>query len=147
MTWLFENKQVKEHPDKAIGFVYIIKNKINGKQYIGKKLLEFSKTSYKTVTQKNGVKKKKKIKTKIESDWQSYWGSSELLQEDVSKLGEDKFTRKIIKYCYSKGELSYFEAKYQFEYDVLLNPDKWYNGWISVRVRASQLKNRSEGVV
>lgn len=142
MTWLFENKRVKEHPDNAIGFVYIIKNKTNGKQYIGKKLLEFSKTTYKTVTQKNGVKKKKKIKTKIESDWQSYWGSSELLQEDVSKLGEDKFTRKIIRYCYSKGELSYFEAKYQFEYDVLLNPDKWYNCWISVRVRANQLKTK-----
>ena len=142
MEWLFENKQVRSHPEKAIGFVYCIENKTNGRRYIGKKLLEFTKTSYRIVTQKNGVRKRKRIKTKIESDWREYWGSSDILNEDVKKLGQDKFTRTIIRYCYSKSELSYFEAKYQFEFDVLLNPEQWYNNWISVRVRANQLKNK-----
>ena len=103
--------------------------------YIGKKLAKFSKTTYKTVKLKNGTKKKKKIRTKVDSDWLTYWSSSEDLKADVAALGEDKFSREILRYCNSKNELSYYEAKYQFEYDVLLDENKWYNGWISVKVR------------
>ena len=64
-----------------------------------------------------------------------YTEGSEDLKADVAALGEDKFSREILRYCNSKNELSYYEAKYQFEYDVLLDENKWYNGWISVKVR------------
>ena len=118
-----------------MGFVYLITNKISNRKYIGKKLSKFSKTTYKTVKLKNGTKKRKKIKSKIESDWQTYYGSNLELQKDVIALGAENFTREILKYCKSKTELSYYEAKYQFDNDVLLDEDKWYNGWISVKVR------------
>jgi len=135
MTWIFENQELTTPPEDAVGFVYCIVNLINGKKYIGKKLLSFAKTTYKTVTLKNGKKKKKKIRGSIESDWKDYWSSSDELKADVASLGSENFSRTILKFCYSKNELSYYEAKYQFEQDVLLHEDQWYNGWISVRVR------------
>ena len=138
MTWLFENAPVESLPE-VVGFVYLITNLVTGRKYIGKKLAKFSKTTYRVVKLKNGTKKRKKIKSKIESDWLTYWSSSEDLKADVATLGEDKFTREILRYCNSKNELSYYEAKYQFDYDVLLDESKWYNGWISVKVRKFKL--------
>ena len=138
MTWLFENAPVESLPE-VVGFVYLITNLVTGRKYIGKKLAKFSKTTYRVVKLKNGTKKRKKIKSKIESDWLTYWSSSEDLKADVATLGEDKFTREILRYCDSKNELSYYEAKYQFDYDVLLDESKWYNGWISVKVRKFKL--------
>ena len=135
MTWIFQGNPVETLPDDCVGFVYLITNNLSGKKYIGKKLAKFSKTTYKTVKLKNGTKKKKKIRSKVDSDWLTYWSSSEDLKADVVALGEDKFSREILRYCNSKNELSYYEAKYQFEYDVLLDENKWYNGWISVKVR------------
>jgi hypothetical protein len=140
MSWVFNGEETLEIPENAIGFIYVITNLISGKQYIGKKLLAFSKTTYKIVKLKNGTKKKKKIRSKIPSDWQDYWSSSDELKKDVLEFGQDKFTREILRYCNSKNELSYYEAKYQFEHDVLLNETKWYNGWISVKVRRFKLE-------
>ena len=140
MTWLYQGTPVNELPEETVGFVYIITNNLSGRKYIGKKLAKFSKTSYKTVQLKNGTKKKKKIRSKVDSDWLTYWSSSEDLKADVAALGEDKFSKEILRYCNSKNELSYYEAKYQFEYDVLLDENKWYNGWISVKVRKFKLQ-------
>lgn len=133
--WTFEGNEINELPDDIVGFVYLITNKTSGKKYLGKKLAKFSKTTYKVVTLKNGNKKRKKIRSKVDSDWKTYWSSSEDLKKDVELLGEDNFTREILKYCYSKNELSYYEAKFQFDENVLLNEDLWYNRWISVKVR------------
>jgi len=135
MTWLYESQEITEIPEEYAGFVYLITNTQTGRKYIGKKLSKFSKTTYKTERLKNGRKRRKKIKGKIESDWQTYWSSSEELKNDVLRLGEENFTREILRFCKSKTELSYYEAKYQFDYDVLLDESKWYNGWISVKVR------------
>lgn len=140
MSWIFENKIVTEAPIDAVGYVYLITNNITGRKYVGKKLFSFSKTTYKVVKLKNGTKKRKKIRSQIESDWQEYWSSCDELKKDVHTLDSDNFSREILMYCSSKSELSYYEAKFQFEYDVLLNPIMWYNGWISVRVRRNQLK-------
>ena len=76
MPWLFENTHVEQLPEDCVGFVYIITNKLSGRRYIGKKLSKFSKTTYKIVKLKNGTKKRKRIKSKVESDWQQYTGSS-----------------------------------------------------------------------
>jgi hypothetical protein len=77
MTWLYQGNVVEQLPDDCVGFVYLITNTVSGRKYIGKKLAKFSKTTYKTVKLKNGNKKKKKIKGKIESDWQTYYSSSD----------------------------------------------------------------------
>ncbi len=139
--WLFEGNQVEQLPEDCVGFVYLITNTVTGRKYIGKKLAKFSKTTYKTVKLKNGTKKKKKIKGKIESDWQTYYGSSDELNKDVQTLGADKFTREILHYCNSKALTSYLEAKEQFDRKVL-ESDEYYNGHIQVRVHGSHIKNK-----
>ena len=138
MTWLYQDKQIDTLPDDCIGFVYLITNLENGKKYIGKKLAKFSKTTYKTVKLKNGKKKRQKIKSKIDSDWQTYYGSNEKLNQDVKNLGTDKFKREILHYCKSKSECSYIEAKLQFENRVL-ESNEWYNNYIQVRVHGSHI--------
>ena len=139
MSWLFESKTIEVLPEDCVGFVYLITNKTTGRKYIGKKLAKFSKTTYKTVKLKNGNKKKKKIRGKIESDWQTYYGSNEQLNKDVERLGAGNFTREILYYCRSKAECSYIEAREQFSRRVL-ESDDWYNGHIQVRVHGSHIK-------
>tara|TARA_Y100000389_G_C17343622_1_gene454681 strand:+ start:416 stop:835 length:420 start_codon:yes stop_codon:yes gene_type:complete len=127
MTWTYQDKEVEELPQDVVGFVYIITNTTNDRQYIGKKLAKFSRT-------KPPLKgKKNKRRTKVESDWKDYYGSSDELNEDIGILGKDNFKREILFYCYSKSELSYIEAREQFNYKVL-ESDKYYNGHIRVRV-------------
>jgi hypothetical protein len=139
MTWTYQGQVVEELPEDCIGFVYNITNTVTGRQYIGKKLAKFSKTTYKTVKLKNGTKKKKKIRSKIDSDWQEYYGSSVELTKDIDTLGKDKFTREILYYCKSKSETSYIEAREQFDRKVL-ESDEYYNGHIQVRVHGSHIK-------
>ena len=138
MDWTYENTVVETLPEDCIGFVYLITNSISGRMYIGKKLAKFSKTTYKTVKLKNGTKKKKKIRSKIDSDWREYYGSSPELSKDVAELGAENFTREILFYCRSKSECSYIEAREQFSRRVLESKD-YYNGQISVRVHGSHI--------
>ena len=136
MTWTYQGNIVEEIPEECVGFVYLITNKISGRKYIGKKLSKFSKTTYKTVKLKNGKKKRKKIRGKIESDWRDYYGSSPSLKADIDTLGAQNFTREILYFCTSKAELSYIEAREQFERRVL-ETDDYYNGIINLRVGGS----------
>ncbi len=141
MTWLYQNTPVETLPDSCVGFVYLITNNLTGRKYIGKKLAKFSKTTYRTVKQKNGIKKKKRIRSKIDSDWQQYYGSSAELTADIEKLGTANFTREILFYCNSKSECSYIEAREQFSRRVLESQD-YYNGHIQVRVHGRQILNK-----
>ena len=129
--WLYNGEVVNEIDPKYIAFVYMITNLTDGRKYIGKKLTKFSRT--KTV-------KGKKKKVKIDSDWQTYWSSSEEVKKDVQELGEDNFRREILHFCLSKGTSTYLEAKEQFANEVLENPDLWYNGHIQCRVHRNHLK-------
>lgn len=141
MTWLYQGNLIEELPEDCVGFVYLITNSVTGRKYIGKKLAKFAKTSYKVVKQKNGIKKKKKIRSKVDSDWRDYYGSSDELSKDVTTLGKENFTREILHYCTSKAHTSYLEAKEQFDRKVLETTD-YYNGHISVRVHGSHIINR-----
>jgi len=138
VTWTYQNQTVDILPEDCIGFVYLITNLISGRKYIGKKLAKFSKTTYKTVKLKNGTKKKKKIRSKIDSDWREYYGSSPNLQTDIDTLGKDNFSREILFYCKSKAECSYIEAREQFSRKVLESND-YYNGHIQVRIHGSHI--------
>ena len=139
--WLYNNEIVEELPEDCVGFVYLITNKATQRMYVGKKLAKFSRTTYKTVKLKNGTKKKKKVRSKIDSDWMEYYGSSTELNKDVESLGEDNFLREILFFCKSKAECSYIEAREQFARKVL-ESDDYYNGQISVRVHGSHIKNK-----
>ena len=141
MTWYYQRQEVVELPEDCVGYVYIITNLTNNKKYIGKKLAKFAKTTYKTIQLKNGTKKKKKIRSKIDSDWKEYWGSSPNLQADINTLGKENFSREILYYCKSKSETSYVEAREQFDRKVL-ESDEYYNGHIQVRVHGSHIKSK-----
>lgn len=141
MTWLYFNQPVETLPEDCVGFVYIITNLINNRRYIGKKLAKFSRTTQKTVKLRNGTKKKRKIRTKIDSDWRDYYGSSPELLRDIELIGKEQFTREILHYCKSKAECSYIEAREQFSRRVLESQD-WYNGHIQVRVHGRHIREK-----
>ena len=141
MSWYYQGTIVEELPEDCVGFVYIITNTVTGRKYIGKKLAKFSKTTYKVVKQKNGIKKKKKIRGKIDSDWLTYYGSNDELNKDIQNLGSENFKREILYYCTSKAQCSYIEAREQFRHQVLESAD-YYNGQISVRVHGSHIRDK-----
>ena len=130
--WVYKGKVVDTLPEECEAFVYLITNNKNGMKYIGKKLAKFKTTKPPLKGRKN-----KRRGTK-ESDWRTYWGSSDHLNDDVLELGEDQFTREILEYCPSRGVASYVEAELQFKHKVLLSDD-YYNGIINVRVGGSQI--------
>ena len=138
MSWTYQNEIIEALPEECIGFVYLITNVISGRKYIGKKLAKFAKTTVKTVKLKNGTKKKKKIRSKIDSNWRDYYGSSVELTKDIDTLGKENFTREILYYCTSKAQCSYIEAREQFSRKVL-ESDDYYNGHIQVRVHGSHI--------
>ena len=144
MDWTHQGTVVDTLPEDCVGFVYLITNNLTGRKYIGKKLAKFSKTTYKTVKLKNGTKKKKKIRSKISSDWQTYYGSSDELSKDIALLGTHNFKREILYFCKSKAECTYIEARTQFERKVL-ESDDYYNGQISARIHGSHILNKLNG--
>jgi len=133
--WIYKGEPLEEIGNH-VGFVYMITNLNNNKRYIGKKNFYFSKTKQ--------IKGKKK-RYKVESDWREYFGSNDKLNEDVNLFNKNIFKREILRLCTSKGEMSYFEAKYQFEYGVLEN-DGWYNTWIMCKIRKNHLTFLKKGV-
>jgi len=139
MSWLFESLVVETLPEDCAGFVYLITNNTTGRKYIGKKLARFKRTTYRVIKLKNGNKKRKKIRGTIDSDWQTYYGSSPELSKDIEQLGIENFSREILYYCKTKSECSYIEAREQFSRRVL-ESDDYYNGHIQVRVHGSHIK-------
>lgn len=138
--WIYQGNPVKDIDQSFVGFIYCITQLSTGKMYIGKKKLWFKKTSLKTITVKStGIKKKKKIRSLIPSDWPDYYGSSDSLKLEIEKCGVEDFHREILVFCSTESMLSYQEAKIQFTTDCLMHPDKYFNSWIMVRVRRDHL--------
>lgn len=132
-SWIYKGEDFISPSEEHYGFVYVITNLTNQRQYIGKKLFWHKKT--KTL-------KGKKKRYLAESDWKDYFGSSKELLNEVSLLGEQNFKREILNLCANKSECSYYEAREQFLRDVLLNPNLYYNDWISVKVTRKHLETR-----
>jgi hypothetical protein len=111
----------------AFGFIYCITNKVLDKHYIGKKQC-VSRIKRKPLK----GKKRNRIDQK-ESDWKTYTGSSNDLNEDIEKYGKENFNFVILDWCNSKFELGYKEIKLQILNDVLLK-ENYYNGIINCRL-------------
>lgn len=131
MTWEFQGQELTEPEEGYVGFVYIITNKLNGKWYIGKKILK----NKRRIKVKNKIRRKVKI---VDSDWRDYYGSGPLLLSEIEKFGRDNFHREILYFCKNKTEMNYFEAKEQFLRGALESPES-YNEWIQVKVRKTGL--------
>lgn len=131
--WLYENKEYNETPEDYQGFVYLITELDTGKKYIGKK--NFWKPK---VLPKNS-KRSRRVRTRVESDWRDYYGSSKEVQQLVEDKGRENYSREILHLCKSKGTMSYYEAKIQFQYDVLLS-DEYYNEFIGCKIHSRHLK-------
>ncbi len=142
MQWTYQGNKITNIPEGVVGFVYLITNTTNGRMYIGKKLAKFSKSRKPLKGRVN------KRRYKVESDWKDYFGSSDALNEDISKIGKDKFKREILFYCKSKAELSYIEAREQFSRKVL-ETDQYYNGHIRVRIHGSGIlrEKKTKGIL
>jgi hypothetical protein len=118
---------LEESTDLPYGFIYKITNLTNDKKYIGKKQCQ-------SIRKRPPLKgKKNKRHEKIETDWKTYTSSSNELNKDLEQLGKDSFKFEILRWCDSKWELSYYEARLQFKEEVLLRND-YYNGIINVRI-------------
>ena len=128
--WIYEDKQFEpddEFLKTYVGFVYMVTEKDTGKKLFWKpKTLPVTKT------------RKRKVKTKVQSDWMNYYGSSEQVKTLVEEKGSSAFHREILRLCKSKGDCSYYEAKMQFQYEVLESPD-FYNEFIGCKVHSKHL--------
>ena len=126
---VFETEMIEDY----IGFVYEITDTENGMKYIGKKKF-WSKVTRPPL--KGKTRKRRSVK---ESDWKSYYGSSEEVKHLVENIGEWRFSRKIIRLCKSLGEMSYYEMKEQIDRDVLLKPDEYYNAFVGGKIHRRHL--------
>jgi hypothetical protein len=133
--WHYQNvpfEPTEEELSQWQGFVYMITERSSNKKYIGKKFF----WSRRRLPPLKG-KTRKRIVIK-ESDWKTYYGSSEDLKTLVEERGDDNYYREILRLCKTKGECSYYEAKEQFERDVLLKDD-YYNEFIGCKIHSKHL--------
>ena len=131
--WYYNNKQFNNTPEEYQGFVYEITELSTNKKYIGKK------NFWRPKTLPKNSRRSRRIKTKVESNWREYYGSNRELQQLAEQAGPDEYKRVILYLCKTKGEMSYYEAKLQFENDVLLK-DEYYNEFIGCKIHSKHLK-------
>lgn len=117
-----------EIPENPFGFLYLITNNIDKRCYIGKKQML---SKRKRPPLKGKSRKRTYIK---ETDWKDYTSSCNELNEDIKKHGIENFSFEIIRFCDNKSQLAYFEAKEQFDREVLLRDD-YYNQMLNLRLR------------
>jgi len=96
-----------------VGFVYIVKDILENKFYIGRKYYLGS-----------GIKNKNK-----ESNWQWYTTSNKYLSESIKKNGRDFFEFFVIEEYCSRGAVSFAET-WTLCIVEALSSDKFYNGLI-----------------
>ena len=134
--WTYNNKPFdSDMIEDYIGFVYEVYDTEAKMKYIGKKKF------WSRVTRPPLKGKKNKRRSLKESDWKSYYGSSEEVKSLVENTGEWRFKRKIIRLCKTLGEMSYYEMKEQLDNDVLLKPKKYYNAFVGGKIHRKHLNH------
>jgi hypothetical protein len=134
MDWTYQGQLFEsENINNYVGFVYLITDLSNGKKYVGKKNFWSNRKlpPLKGKTRRRSVKK--------ESDWKDYFGSSEQVKMLVESEGRNNFSREILHLCNTKGEMSYLEAKEQFDREVLFS-DEYYNEFIGCKIHAKHVR-------
>ena len=121
--WLYNGKPfLSDQIEDNYGFVYLIRNRINNRSYIGRKYFwSFRKP------------RGKKRRVKKESDWKAYYGSCPELKEDLEKYGLESFDRSIISLHKTPGKTNFEETRQLFINNVLTESfddgtPAYYNG-------------------
>ena len=149
MSWTYKKREIKtltKFPKDTYGFVYKVVHIPTGKIYIGRKNLYHNirkKLTKKELALLSGPGRKpthKKV-TK-ESDWLDYYGSNKEVQRIISEGREHEFQKTILKLATTKKLLTYYEAQYQFIYQVLEHPDQFFNDNILGKFYAKDLESR-----
>jgi hypothetical protein len=130
IEWTYQGKKDFTVPPLAIGFTYLIEIIGTPFYYYGKKNL--------TSTRGRG----KKAVTK-ESNWRNYESSSKEVKQLVKNGAIIK--KSIIKFCFSKAELSLEEARLIICNNGL-EDSSCLNRWISLKVWQHQLTKGSNGI-
>lgn len=129
--WIYRGKTLQsEDVENYVGMVYLLKNKQNNRQYIGKKF--FWTRAVRSV-------KGKRKKVRVESDWKKYYGSSKSLLQDIEQIGIDKIERHVLLLCNSKTQCAYYELKEQVDRNVLLRED-YYNEFVGGKINGRHLE-------
>lgn len=106
------------------GYIYMTTILDTGRKYIGKKNffhntnVKLGKKELANLPVARGKKPTKKLVTK-ESDWKTYYGSAQEIKDSVKQYPKERIIRTLIRLCKSKKELTYYECKYLFDYNVL----------------------------
>ena len=117
--WKYNDEIIDENvPEDAVSFVYRI-------------------TNLKTRAPLKGKKRKRKSYT--DSGWREYYGSNLELNGERTLIGNHNFKREILRFCKTKGEASYYEAKYIFGEDAIIK-ETYYNQWCSIKVSKSHIR-------
>lgn len=146
-TWTYNGSpitDISDFPKDTFGFIYIVKNNLTNKSYIGKKVLYHNKKvklGKKEIAELTGVGRKPttKVVTK-ESDWKTYYGSNKEILDLIKAGKQEIFTREILQIVNNKKLLTYYECKYLFINGVLENPDGWFNDSILGKFYTSDFK-------
>lgn len=127
-SWYYKGDELNEEdiPPKAIGFIYKITLLLTGQEYIGRKLLTKAHRR-----QKN----KKIIRSRVDSDWRTYWSSSPELHSLLELHGEDNFKREILLFAFSKSHLNYIEEKFLYCVNAMES-----NHWLNSNIRSKVYK-------
>ena len=130
--WYYDNTLYDEVPKEYIGFVYIITDLPTNKMYVGKKLFW---NTRKLKPLKGKARRRIQV---VESDWKTYYGSNEELQQLVEISNAERFKREILHLCTKKGIMGYLEAREQFDRNVLLS-DEYYNNFIGCKIHGKHV--------
>lgn len=136
MTWLYNGREFTEDDAEGYaGFIYLITELDTGRQYIGQKIFrnKVSKKPLKGKTKRRIVRK--------QSDWLEYFGSNDELKQLVAEKGTENYKREILRLCKAKSEMNYWESYEIFNRHALLQPDKYFNAWVSARINRNQIKS------
>lgn len=129
--WMYGGVCLATPPEGYYGFIYKITDP-SGKVYFGKKAFEHSKKKIISKKARKLSGSKKRIeRSKVDSGWMDYWGSSKPLLEYLEESLLYPFCkREIIKLCKDKANLSYWEMATLVQENVLFRDDCW-NGNVS----------------
>ena len=120
-------------PERHFGFVYEITHIPSGKKYIGRKQIWKAKQRVSGCRSRVMDRSSAKGNPKCweEAKWKDYCGSSKNLLSHMAEHDKSEYTFVILEVCVSKGELSYCEARAQWDARVLEDklPDGTYRYW------------------